>query len=95
VDLAAYSTIAPNFSVNFIGYRSDGSTLNTTFSGSGINFRTVNFSPAWSSGLMRVEIPNFAWSLDNLIVAVPEPNTCVLLATGTLGLVVWRIRKVK
>src|SRR5207245_852077 len=45
VDLAGYSTVVPDFSVPFIGYRPDGSTVSTNFPGTGINFRTVYFGP--------------------------------------------------
>src|SRR2546423_5611343 len=55
VDLAGYSTVVPDFSVDFFGYRSDGSIVSANFPDTGINFRTVFFGPEWS-GLTRVEI---------------------------------------
>jgi hypothetical protein len=85
VDLASFSTGFPNYTVNFVGYYTDGSTITTMFSGSGINFQTYYFGSDWSSGLTRVEIPDNTWSLDNLVVAVPEPGTGALFALGLLG----------
>ena len=41
VELAGFSTGAPDFSVAFIGYKSDGNIVSTNFSGTGISFRTV------------------------------------------------------
>ncbi|MBE0543242.1 MAG: PEP-CTERM sorting domain-containing protein [Verrucomicrobia bacterium] len=32
--------------------------------------------------MARVEIPNYGWSLDNLVMAVPEPGTWALLFLG-------------
>jgi hypothetical protein len=82
IDLAAYSTVVPNFSVDFIGSLYNGGTVSTNFSGNGINFQTFHFGPQWS-GLTSVEIPNDAWSLDNLVVSVPEPAIgAVFLAGG-------------
>jgi hypothetical protein len=73
VDLAGYSTVVPDFSVPFLGYRSDGTTVSQTFSGSGITFHTFYFGSEFSD-LNRVEIPTWAWSLDNLVISVPEPS---------------------
>jgi hypothetical protein len=81
VDLAGYSTVVPGFSVTFVGNLYNGGTVSTTFSGSGINFRTFNFGPEWT-GLTSVEIPNDAWSLDNLVVSIPEPTTWALALTA-------------
>jgi hypothetical protein len=84
VDLAGYSTVVPDFSVEFIGTLYNGDTMSTTFSGSGINFQTFKFGPEWT-GLTSVAIPNDAWSLDNLVAsvgAVPEPTTWALALTA-------------
>jgi hypothetical protein len=90
-EVAGYSTVVPAFSIPFIGYRPDGSTVQTNFSGGGINFRAVYFGPEFS-GLSRVEIPTYAWSLDNLVVSIPEPNTGALLTTGVLALTLRRLK---
>lgn len=95
VDLGGYSTVVPDFTVNFVGYRSDGRTVATSFSGTGIDFQTYYFGSDWEFGLTRVEIPNYAWSLDNLVVSIPEPSTSALLAIGTLTFSLWRIRNRK
>lgn len=82
VDLAAYGINQANFTVDFVGYHADGGTITTSFSGTGIDFQTYYFGSDWSAGLTRVEIPNAPWSLDNLIVTVPEPSSCALFALG-------------
>jgi hypothetical protein len=91
VDLAEYSTTVPNaVTVPFIGYRSDGSVVNASFTTDGIidgtgpiaDFQTFHFGPEFS-GLTRVEIPTFGWSLDNLVV-VPEPGTWGLILLGAV-----------
>lgn len=90
VDLAEYSLTVPNaVTVPFVGYRFDGSVVNTSFTTDGIidgtgpipDFQTFHFGPEFS-GLTRVEIPTYGWSLDNLVVAVPEPGTIALLMFG-------------
>ena len=73
VDLAGYSDVVPDFTVEFVGYLFNGGTVSTTFSGSGITFQTFYFDSRFT-GLTRVEIPNEPWSLDNLVISVPEPN---------------------
>lgn len=92
VDLAEFSTGYPEpFSVPFIGYRADGTivTMNHTtdgvIDGSGpvVDFQTFYFNKEWS-GLERVEIPIHRWSLDNLVVAIPEPSTWVILSIGVM-----------
>jgi hypothetical protein len=92
VDLAGWSVVAPDLEIRFVGYRADGSTVTTEFSGSGINFQTYYFSPEFS-GLVRVDLPNaldppfrFAtWSMDNLVVFVPEPNAGALAVLGAIA----------
>ena len=93
VNLAGYSTVVPDFSVEFIGYRPDGSAITESFSGSGIKFQTYYFDSAWYSGLTKVEIPDYGWSLDNLVVAVPEPGICTFSVLGVI--VFWQIRRRK
>ena len=102
VDLAEYSTVVPDsVTVQFVGYRWDGGTVSTSFTTDGIidgtgplaDFETFHFGPEFS-GLTRVEIPTFGWSLDNLVVAVPEPGAwaLLLLGGGLLG-VCWGKRR--
>ena len=98
VDLAEYSTVVPDaVTVHFVGYRVDGSIVTQDFTTDGIidgtgplqDFQTFQFGPEFS-GLSRVEIPTFGWSLDNLVV-VPEPSTFALLIAGAP--VVWALRR--
>jgi hypothetical protein len=100
VDLAEYSTVVPDaVTVPFVGYRSDGSTVTTSFTTDGIidgtgplaDFQTFHFGPEFS-GLTRVEIPTAGWSLDNLSVSVPEPTSGALLVVGALMLGATRLR---
>ena len=99
VDLAEYSTVVPNaVTVHFVGYHPDGSMVTTNFTTDGIidgtgpvaDFQTFYFGPEFS-GLTRVEIPTFGWSLDNLVVSVPEPTSTMLFLPG--GLLLWRLRR--
>ncbi len=93
VDLAENSFSTEPATVQFVGYRPDGSFITTEFTTDGINdmtgpladFQTFYFGPEFS-GLTRVEIPTFGWSLDNLVIAIPEPGGGVLLLLGA-GLV--------
>lgn len=82
VDLAAFTTGLPSYAVTFVGYRPNGSTITANFSGHGTDFQTYHFDPDWSSDLVKVEIPNDGWSLDNLVVAVPEPGSFAFLTLG-------------
>jgi hypothetical protein len=91
VDVAGFSTVLPNFTITFVGYFPDGSTVNTSFSGSGISFQTYYFDPEWAYGLTRVEVPNHTWSLDNLVVVIPEPATGMLLIFGALAVGLLRL----
>ena len=90
VDLAEYSTVVSNaVTVPFIGYRPDGSMVTTDFTTDGIidgtgpvaDFQTFYFGPEFS-GLTRVEIPTYGWSLDNVVVSVPEPTSAPLAVAG-------------
>ncbi len=81
VDLAGYSTAVPDYSVEFEGFLAGGGTITTTFSGTGINFQTVQFGSQWN-GLTSVEVVDSPWSLDNLVVTVPEPSGFALTMLG-------------
>jgi hypothetical protein len=100
VDLAEYSTVVPDaVTVEFIGYHPDGSTVTTSFTTDGIidgsgplaDFQTFHFTGF--TDLTRVEIPTYGWSLDNLVVSVPEPASGTVLALGGLLLGAWRLRR--
>jgi hypothetical protein len=100
VDLAEYSTAFQTpLTVHFVGYRQDGSTVMTDFTTDGIidgtgplaDFQTFYFGPQFR-GLTRVEIPYPGWSLDNLVVPVPEPGSGALVLLGA-GLAWVRLRK--
>ena len=89
VDLAEYSTLFANqpVTITFVGYYSDGGTVSQSFTTDGIidgtgplaDFQTFNFNSKDWSGLTRVEVPSFGWSLDNLVINVPEPSSGSLL----------------
>jgi len=92
VDLAEYSTVVPDaVTVLFVGYRRDGSTVTASFTTDGVmdgtgplaDFQTVYFGAEFA-GVYRVRIPAYGWSLDNLIVSIPEPSTSTLLAIGAV-----------
>jgi hypothetical protein len=97
VDLAEFSITVTNTTVRFVGYRHDGSIVTTDLTTDGIidgtgplaDFQTFYFGPEFSS-LTRVEIPTYGWSLDNLVVAIPEPSAWALLLLG--GVFVWALR---
>lgn len=101
VDLAEYSTVVPNaVTVHFIGYYMDGSTVTRDITTDGIidgtgpisDFQTFDFQ-GWT-GLTRVEIPTFGWSLDNVRAwSIPEPTNGALLIVG--GITLWLMRSRK
>lgn len=75
VDLAEYSTFYPTpRAVLFIGYLADGSTVTQSFTTDGIidgtgplpDFQTFYFDSRFQN-LIRVEVPTYGWSLDNLV----------------------------
>jgi len=96
VDLAEWSTAYPEaVTVPFVGYRRDGSTVAASLTTDGImdgtgplqDFQTLYFGPEFS-GVYLVRIPSYGWSLDNLVISIPEPGTGTLAGLGTalLGL---------
>jgi hypothetical protein len=90
VDLAGYSTVVPDTTVHFVGYRRDGSTITTDIDRHGITFQTYNFGAGWSD-LTRVDIPTYGWSLDNLVVSIPEPASGTLVLASALTF--WLLRR--
>jgi hypothetical protein len=101
VDLAEYSALYPTpLNVPFIGYRADGSTVSTEFVTDGIidgagplaDFQTFYFDSQFVN-LVRVEVPTYGWSLDNMVFsdAGPEPSTYALQLAG--GALVWTLRR--
>jgi len=76
VDLAGYSAVVPDVTIQFVGYRADGSTVTTSVDRHDITFETFFFDEEFTN-LTRVEIPNPGWSLDNLVVEplpiIPPP----------------------
>jgi hypothetical protein len=91
VDLAGYSTVVPDATIHFVGYRRDGSTITTDVERHGIVFQTYTFSSDWSD-LTRVEMPTPGWSLDNLVVSIPEPSNGALALAATLALAIFHPR---
>ena len=92
VDLAEYSDVLRDpTTVRFVGYRQDGTVVTTDIATAGIFdgtapvFQTFSFGPDFTS-LARVVVPFPLWSLDNLVLSVPEPGTSTLLVIGA-GLV--------
>ena len=99
VDLAEYLFSTEPTAVRFLGYRHDGSIVTTDLTTDGINdsigpqadFQTFHFGPEFS-GLDRIEIPSHGWSLDNLVVLIPEPSSLVLLAGGECCALAYALR---
>jgi hypothetical protein len=98
IDLAEYSTVLSDpTTVQFIGYRHDGTIVTTSFTTDGVidgtgplrDFQTFTFGSSFTD-LVRVEIPSSPWSLDNLAVSIPEPSTPAVLFLGGLLLAAWR-----
>jgi len=92
VDLAEYSTVVSNaVAVRFVGYHPDSSTVTMDWTTDGIidgsgplaDFQTFGFRGSFT-GLSRVEIPSYGWSLDNLIVSIPEPSVGGLLCLAAV-----------
>jgi hypothetical protein len=101
VDLVEYLTVLPGpITVNFLGIRFDGRMVSTNLTTDGINdsigpladFQSFYFGPEFSN-LRNVQIPTHGWSMDNVVVAVPEPGAWVLLFTGVLMFSLSRTRR--
>lgn len=100
VGLAEFSVTVTSTTVRFVGYRFDGSVVTSELTMDGLidgpggfaDFQTFNFSPEFS-GLSRVEISTIGWSLDNLVVAIPEPSAVALFVAG--GVFLWVAKLVR
>jgi hypothetical protein len=100
-DLAEFS-ILYNYpwTVQFIGYRPDGSSVTTEFTTDGIidgngplpDFQTFYFDDRFSD-LVKFELPNHRVAMDNLVFfdVVPEPSSFALLLAG--GVMVYALRR--
>lgn len=102
VDLAEFSTFY-NFprTVQFVGYKPDGSIVMTELTTDGVidgsgplaDFQTFTFDSRFAD-LIRVEVPTDTWSLDNMVFSqIPEPASAALLLLGGLLFLAFRIRK--
>ncbi len=95
VDLAGYSTVVPEGYFRFVGYRHSGEVVTNDITINGIAFQTFALGPQFT-GLDRVEIPSTPWSLDNLVLRVPEPACAALAAWGLVLLAArWRMARPK
>lgn len=95
MDLAEFSTLYQTpLTVQFVGYKPDGSTVTTEFVTDGIidgagplnDFETFYFDTRFAN-VLRVEVPTYGWSLDNMVFSnvVPEPSTRgALMVLGAL-----------
>jgi hypothetical protein len=84
VDLAGYSSVVPDITAQFVGYRADGSTVTTNVERNGLTFDTFFFDEGFTN-LTRVEMPQFG-SLDNLIV---EPLAIIPLPPALAIELIW------
>ncbi len=100
VDLAEYSTaFASPRAIPFIGYKTDGSIITTTFITDGIidgsgplaDFERFMFSADFTD-LNRVVVDTYLYSMDNLGVSVvPESSSIAMIGlVGGIGLFVRR-----
>ena len=101
VDLAEASTVwASPATIDFIGYHPDGSTVTENFTTDGIidgpgplaDFQTFTFQGF--TDVVSVQVSSSLFSMDNLVVAVPEPASGnILLLGGAVLYFVWQRRK--
>jgi len=99
VDLAEYSIVFQSpLTAHFVGYRPNGSTMTVNVTtdgiidgtGSLVDFQTFRFQGF--TGLTRMEISGSGFSLDNLVVAVPEPSSIGILVFGAAILLARRLK---
>jgi hypothetical protein len=103
VDLAEFSRLyAFPVTIQFLGYRADGSIVTADFTTDGIidgtgplaDFQKFYFGPEFTD-LTKFEVPTHGYALDNLTYynVIPEPSSGALLALGLADLIAWRIRR--
>ena len=92
MDLAEFSTLYPYpQTVQFIGYKADGSSVTAEFTTDGVidgtgplaDFQTFYFGSQFAD-LVRFEVPTYGYAMDNLVFfdVVPEPGAGQLLILG-------------
>ena len=94
VDLAEFSTVYGNpTTVDFIGYHPDGSTVTEDFTTDGMDgsdFQTFAFQDF--TDVVSVQVSGM-FSMDNLVVSVPEPASDSLLLLGGVSLFLIKRRR--
>jgi hypothetical protein len=105
VDLAEFSRLyAFPVTIQFFGYKADGSIVTANFSTDGVidgtgplaDFQTFYFGPEFTD-LTKFEVPGHGYALDNLIYynVVPEPSSGALLVLGLAIFLAWKIRRTR
>jgi hypothetical protein len=97
LDLAGYSSVVPDITAQFVGYRADGSTVTTNVQRNGLTFKTFFFDRQFTN-LTRVEVPGFG-SLDNLVVEalpiIPPPPALAIELIWSLSVAQRQTRQVR
>jgi hypothetical protein len=89
-DFAGYSDVVPTGVIHAVGYRRNGSTVLQDFAVSDIAFQRFQFNSGFID-LDRVEFPRGqVWSMDNMVIGVPEPTVISLVLVGASLLVLRR-----
>ncbi len=86
---AEYDSAGPQ-TLTVIGYRDDimGLRVTNTFTVNSLTFQTFYLDASFIN-VGRVDVLNARWSLDNLVISVPEPTTGSLALLGAAGAVAW------
>jgi hypothetical protein len=97
VDLAGYSSVVPDITAQFVGYRADGSTVTTNVERNGLAFETFFFDADFTN-LTRVEMPQFG-SMDKLVVGtvpiIPPPSALSIELIWSPSVAQRRIQQVR